>query len=51
MRLLFLVFIEIAKLNTREMFCNHQIVKLNTHKMLSFFSSGEIKYSQKYFYD
>ena len=26
MRLLFLIFPEIAKLNTREMFCNHQIV-------------------------
>ena len=33
MRLLFLIFIEIAKLNTREMFSNHQIGKLNTHKM------------------
>ena len=47
MRLLFLIFTEIAKLNTREMFCNHQIakipakcnfvfpiVKLSTHKIL-----------------
>ena len=47
MRLLFLIFTEIAKLNTREMFCKHQIakipakcnfvfpiVKLSAHKIL-----------------
>ena len=33
MRLSFPVLIEIAKLNTREMFCNNQIVKLNARKM------------------
>ena len=31
MRLLFLVFTEIAKLYTCETFCNHKIAKLNTH--------------------
>ena len=30
MRLLFLIFTEIAKLNIREMFCNHQIAKSDT---------------------
>ena len=45
MRLSFLVFIEIAKLNPSETFCNHQIVKLNNHKM-SFFSNPEKKYLQ-----
>ena len=33
MRLLFLTFPEIAKLNTREIFCNHLIAKLDTHKI------------------
>ena len=33
MRLPFLMFTEIAKLNTREMFCNYQIAKSNTRKM------------------
>ena len=43
MRLSFLVFTEIAKLNTREIFCNQQIAKLDTHNML-FFSNHEIKH-------
>ena len=43
MKLSFLIFTEIAKLNTREMFCNHQIAKLNTRK-IKFFSNREIKY-------
>ena len=43
MRLSFLIFTEIMKLNTCKMFCNHQIPKLNTRKMF-FFSSREIKY-------
>ena len=29
----FFVFTEIVKSNTRERFCNYQIVKLNTRKM------------------
>ena len=33
MRLSFLIFTEIAKLNTREMFDNNQIAKLNTRKI------------------
>ena len=33
MRLLFLIFTKIGKLNTREIFCNHQIAKLDTRKM------------------
>ena len=45
MRLLFLIFTKIAKLNTREMFYNNQIAKLNTRKM-QFFSNREIKYSR-----
>ena len=45
MRLSFLIFTEIAKLNTSEMFCNHQIAKLNTRKNL-IFSNREIKYLQ-----
>ena len=44
MRLSFLIFTEIAKLNTREMFRNHQISRLNTLKM--FFSNREIRYQQ-----
>ena len=43
MRISFLAFIEIAKLNTREMFCSQQIVKLNTRKMY-FFSNRKTKY-------
>ena len=43
MRLWFLIFI--AKLNTGEMFCNHQIVKSKTSKM-QFFSNRGIKYPQ-----
>ena len=43
MRLSLLIFTEIAKLNTRELFCNHQIVKLDTSKFL-FFSNRKIKY-------
>ena len=43
MRLLFLIFTEITKLNTRDMFCNHQIAKSNTRKMY-FFSNRKIKY-------
>ena len=45
MRLSFLIFTEIAKLNTLEMFCDYQIVILNTRKKL-FFSNREIKYPQ-----
>ena len=33
MGLSFLIFTKITKLNTREMFCNHQIAKLKTRKM------------------
>ena len=36
MRLLFLTFPEITKLNTREIFCNHHIAKLDTHKIYFF---------------
>ena len=36
MRLSFLTFAEIAKLNTREMFCNHQIMKSNPCKIYFF---------------
>ena len=36
MRLLFLIFTEIAKLNTRAMFWNQQITKLNINKMFFF---------------
>ena len=36
MRLSFHIFTEIAKLNTHEMFFNHQIAKLNTLKMYIF---------------
>ena len=43
MRFSFLSFTEIAKLNTGEIICNHQIAKLNTRKM-SFFSNRQIKY-------
>ena len=43
MRVFFLIFTEIAKLDIHEMFCNDQIVKLNSRKM-SFFSNCEIKY-------
>ena len=43
MRLSCLIFAEIAKLNTREMFCTHQITKLNTPQNL-FFPDREIKY-------
>ena len=39
--ILFPIFIEIAKLNTREIFRNDQIVKLNNRKML-FFSIAEL---------
>ena len=46
MRLSFLIFTEIAKLNTREMFCNRRIAKLNTRKMYFFpiakLSTGKI---------
>ena len=45
MRLLFLIFTEIANLNTCEMFCHHQTAELNTGKM-QFFSNHEIKYPQ-----
>ena len=37
----FPIFIEIAKLNTREIFRNDQIVKLNNRKMF-FFSIAEL---------
>ena len=40
MRLSFLIFNEIAKLNSCVMFCNHQIAKLN------FFFNCEIKFLQ-----
>ena len=43
MKLSFLIFTEIAKLNTCEMFSNRQIAKLNTRKTY-FFSNCEIKY-------
>ena len=33
MRFSFLSFTEIAKLNTGEIICNHQIAKLNTRNM------------------
>ena len=36
MKLLFLIFPEIAKLNTREIFCNPHIVKLDIHKIYFF---------------
>ena len=36
MRLLFLIFTKIAELNTRELFCNHQIADLNNRKMYFF---------------
>ena len=36
MSLLFLIFPEIAKLNTRETFCNHHIAKLDIHKIYFF---------------
>ena len=39
LRLLFLTFTEIAILNTPEMFCNHQIAKLNIRKMFFFLST------------
>ena len=39
--ILFPIFIEIAKLNTREIFRNDQIVKLNNCKMF-FFSIAEL---------
>ena len=42
MRLSFLIT-EIAKLNTRETFCNHQIAKFNTRKV-EFFSNHENNY-------
>ena len=45
MELLFLIFTEIAKLDTRGMFCNHQIVKLNIRKMY-FYSNHEIRYAE-----
>ena len=45
MRPSFLIFTEIATLNTRELFYNHQIAKLNTRKMY-FFSNPKIKYLQ-----
>ena len=45
MRLSFLIFTEIAKSNTREMFGDHQIAELNTRKII-FFSNREIKYPQ-----
>lgn len=38
-------FSGIAKLHTREMFCNHQTAKLNTREMC-FFSTREIKYQR-----
>ena len=41
-RLSFFISTEIVKLNTYEMFCNHQIEKLNTRKMY-FFSKCGIK--------
>ena len=43
MRLLCLIFDEIADLNTREVFRNHQIAKLNAKKCFFFFNL-EIKY-------
>ena len=43
MRISFLIFTKIAKLNTRKMFWNHQVAKLNTRKMKCF-SKREIKY-------
>ena len=39
----FLIFTEIAKLNTREILWNHQMAKLDTRKIF-FFSNREIKY-------
>ena len=36
MRLSFLIFIEIASLNNREMLRNYQIEKLDTRKMVFF---------------
>ena len=45
MRFAFLILTEIAKLNAYEMFCNHQIRKLNTRKIY-FFCNREIKYPQ-----
>ena len=47
MRLSFLIFAEIAKLNTRDLFCNHQIAKLDTCKIY-IFSNREIKCSQNF---
>ena len=41
MRLSFFISTEIVKLNTLEMFGNHQIEKLNTRKMY-FFLSAEL---------
>ena len=43
MRLSFLIFTKITKLNTGKTFCNDYIAKLNTRKMESF-SNREIKY-------
>ena len=45
-RLSFLIFTEITKLKTREMFCNHQITKYNTPSKCNCFSNREIKYPQ-----
>ena len=39
----FLIFTEIAKLNTREILWNYQMAKLDTRKIF-FFSNREIKY-------
>ena len=46
MRFLFLSFTEIAKLNTGEIICNHQIAKLNTCKM-SFFPIVKLSTREK----
>ena len=43
MRLSFFIFTEIVKLNISEMFCNHEIAKLNIRKMY-YFSNCEIKH-------
>ena len=47
MRFSFLSFTEIAKLNTGEIICNHQIAKLNTRKM-SFFSIVKLRTRETY---
>ena len=49
MRLSFLIFTEIAKLNICEMFCNKCISKLNTRKMY-FFPISQLSTRQIYIY-